>query len=1033
MAEKDIFRKMLTRSGQSQPQRTPAELDTHYADIDERTTHATLKTLDDFAAFVRFYEQQVGSASGDWKGFFPAGEAETESLLNTPDGQTPPHQALFLAFRKMYEEGPKRLINQITGRHLDFYYKDILRLTKKPAQPDHAHVVLELKKNSSPILVKPKHELTAGKDASGKELIYKPVLETIINSSKVEKIQSLYYNKEGAGGIHYASVANSADGIGGKIQNAALGWYGFGHRNLPPAETGFAFGSPVLLMKEGTRKVIISLSLNTADEAILSEAALKGLFEAYITGEKSWAGPYTVAATWNKSDTLQLEFTIPSQEKSIIGYSPAIHGYRYSTSFPVVQILLKPNTGKQAVGYNELKELDLLKAEISVEVSGAIANGIENDLGKLDPKKAFSPFGQQPAKGAKFHVDFPEALSKNLTELSLSLSWKNPPANFSTHYQAYGISVSNDSFTSSVSFGYGENKQYSESSVELFDSTNATRTRTLVFSPANPGGSAAASHGKQMMAFKMAGTVWSKYLQFELIAKKPYLQLFPLFLTNTPEGRISFTLNKGFYHSEYLRKSVENVVNFVTGAGDPPDPYVALNEPYTPVIQQMQLSYKATTGPVAVSSPTAEDFADDQLQFFQLAYSGQMREHAFQRKQFSFLSSSAVSLFYNYVNEGEMMIGLSGLMAGESVSILFQVAEGSEDPDLPAGELSWSILTDNYWKPMRQSEVVLDTTRGLLSSGIIQFVIPTDATSQNTLLEPGLIWIKAGLTKNVMASCRIIDIHSNAVEVVFSDQGNDPSHLSSALPAGSIAKFRLGEASVKTILQPYASFGGSREEADPAFYTRVSERLRHKNRSITSWDYERIILEAFPEIHKVKCIPHSRYFEESKKYCWLAPGYVIIVTVPDLRNKNAVNPLQPRVNRDTLNRIEALLNNKSGMQVKVKVKNPRYQQVRVECKVKLRVGYEFNFYSEFIGQRLIEFLSPWAFGGTKEISFGGKLYKSVLLNFVEELDCVDYIEDFFLYSISDQSGLSSDTSQVEPETPDTILVSAPYHIIHEVK
>ena len=45
----------------------------------------------------------------------------------------------------------------------------------------------------------------------------------------------------------------------------------------------------------------------------------------------------------------------------------------------------------------------------------------------------------------------------------------------------------------------------------------------------------------------------------------------------------------------------------------------------------------------------------------------------------------------------------------------------------------------------------------------------------------------------------------------------------------------------------------SRSEA-LEYYRRISERLRHKNRAITSWDYEQIILENFPEVFKVKCL-----------------------------------------------------------------------------------------------------------------------------------------------------------------------------------
>jgi hypothetical protein len=53
---------------------------------------------------------------------------------------------------------------------------------------------------------------------------------------------------------------------------------------------------------------------------------------------------------------------------------------------------------------------------------------------------------------------------------------------------------------------------------------------------------------------------------------------------------------------------------------------------------------------------------------------------------------------------------------------------------------------------------------------------------------------------------------------------------------------------------PYSSFGGRETEDTTEFYQRVSERLRHKERAITIFDYERLVLESFPEVYKVECV-----------------------------------------------------------------------------------------------------------------------------------------------------------------------------------
>jgi hypothetical protein len=156
----------------------------------------------------------------------------------------------------------------------------------------------------------------------------------------------------------------------------------------------------------------------------------------------------------------------------------------------------------------------------------------------------------------------------------------------------------------------------------------------------------------------------------------------------------------------------------------------------------------------------------------------------------------------------------------------------------------------------------------------------------------------------------------------------------------------------------------------------------------------------------------------------------MVIVIPDLRNRNAVDPLQPKMNADALSRITAHLQYRCGNQVSVLVKNPSYQQVKVDFKVKFHVGYEFNYYSGQLNKALVRFLSPWAFAPKREITFGGKVYKSVLLDFVEELAYVDYVTDFEMYSYHGDAA-NSDLNEVGPQTPATILVSAAEHSIGE--
>src|SRR6185295_12895700 len=122
---------------------------------------------------------------------------------------------------------------------------------------------------------------------------------------------------------------------------------------------------------------------------------------------------------------------------------------------------------------------------------------------------------------------------------------------------------------------------------------------------------------------------------------------------------------------------------------------------------------------------------------------------------------------------------------------------------------------------------------------------------------------------------------------------------------------------------------------------------------------------------------------------------------------------------------------RAGMQVRIEVKNPRYQKIQLDFKVRFTPGHEFNYYSKQLKQALVRFLSPWAYEATRPIAFGGRVYKSVLLDFVEELEYVDYVTDFKMYSYTGAVHDFRDVNDARAETPDAILVSDPAHSVAE--
>jgi hypothetical protein len=257
---------------------------------------------------------------------------------------------------------------------------------------------------------------------------------------------------------------------------------------------------------------------------------------------------------------------------------------------------------------------------------------------------------------------------------------------------------------------------------------------------------------------------------------------------------------------------------------------------------------------------------------------------------------------------------------------------------------------------------------------------------------------------------------------------------------------------VKAIVQPFETFGGRGQEVAAAFYTRISERLRHKDRSVALWDYERLILEAFPQVHRAKCLPHTQFqpakaaqlatseqsqnTDELAKYRELAPGHVTIVVVPNQLQHNLHDPLRPYASLGLLNEVETFLRARTTCQATLHVRNPQFEEVNTEFRVRLMPGYDQTFYLKKLQQEITRFLSPWAYSEGANPVFGGKIYKSVLINFVEERPYVDFVTDFVLrhtYFSEDkrQNIITGDLSEIEPSKAVSILVSVPEngHII----
>ena len=196
-----------------------------------------------------------------------------------------PHLAIVFAFIKLFKQLQNDL-NHFTRRHLDHFYKEVLRLKPKSAHPDHAHLVIEIQKQLDKYLIKEGIAFKDGKDVNKTDIIFTSDDEIVVNKATVKEQRTLFLQQAPVRfrvgreecrtfsvveGVHIAPDATMADGIDKPFTEPSsretLGAKWSKYRDpennfLYPylnARLGFVMASPVLYLQEGKRKIRMTI------------------------------------------------------------------------------------------------------------------------------------------------------------------------------------------------------------------------------------------------------------------------------------------------------------------------------------------------------------------------------------------------------------------------------------------------------------------------------------------------------------------------------------------------------------------------------------------------------------------------------------------------------------------------------------------------------------------------------------------------------------------------------------------------------
>ncbi|MFN4079865.1 MAG: hypothetical protein ACK4NS_03100, partial [Saprospiraceae bacterium] len=377
-----------------------------------------------------------------------------------------PHVALFIAFLRLFRHAQDSL-NELSEKHLDYYYDQALGFCRRPETPDEVWLILKLARDVDHFLLQKGEAFLAGNDKNGAQLIFEAIEDWVLRQATVADIRNTYIDPE-CGKINAnPDVAKAYENGVEKPNESALHWRSMGDDNqLPDGQFGWAIASPQLILREGKRVIDLKMKVVTHPVPDLSWIAQQNLFGVWLSAREDWVrlahspdritdpdtmpdlpqGAFNIFFT---DDVLHFRIVLERDDPAIEALgedAAALAGF--NTPWPMLKIIVNPQRVADCPPnspvpttveiYEILRTLCIGEIRIAVKASGIRENLIvQNDQGLFDGAQKVFPFGPTPEVGNKFFLGSTEVFQKALTCLKVCFDWIAPPDDFAEHYKAY--------------------------------------------------------------------------------------------------------------------------------------------------------------------------------------------------------------------------------------------------------------------------------------------------------------------------------------------------------------------------------------------------------------------------------------------------------------------------------------------------------------------------------------------------------------------------------------------------------------------
>lgn len=672
---------------------------------------------------------------------------------------------------------------------------------------------------------------------------------------------------------------------------------------------GLCIRSSMLLLGEGRREVKVLFRLTRKSLEILHDAVarvacvqeisrdetlFKMLHDAFLLRVSTAGGEQSVGnfhIRLEEGEGLRLTFLLGED-------FPAVAPPE-GEELPALRLVM--NTAAWLFPYSWARQMLIRSVRIEVNVTGLRDIHIYNELGRVDVRQPFVPFGTMGDKGAWLAFGSYEMACKPVCSVDFRFNWQHLPTCYGglkEYYDTYGAGIDNRSFAGRID--QLRNREWKP--LDASDPVYLFRTS---------GSSVPAKEdplvGKTRIRFPLSETAVLPFGREEAYRLGDVRSGFYRLVLTSPE--------MGFGEHEYRRLFAEVMIYNSRARRKKPLP----EPPLSLLMDAPQLGYTA-----------CEEcyFTVGSVSGIRFSYLTSLSGEAETLPD----TSHPISLLEGPVDEGNLLIGIAHAEGENLIRLYLELELLQREIDhtfLPRTD--WYYRDASRWVKIEAVHVLRDDTGGLMHSGAVVLQLPFCITSAMTD-DDGVFWLSVAVHTHLCNCSAVRCVRLNVAEAVPVDAPADILSVPGLASYGQVAPLT----------------GERLAESEAERRTRLGERIAHRRRLLLPREFEQMTLQEFPGIDKVKCLPRVDAKRQNRS---------TVITLVLLRSRRAGE--YPLCTDELLCRVEDCLRQYASPFVDIDAINPVYEEVTVFCGMSLKSGEAAGTAIQEVYESLRECIAPW--------------------------------------------------------------------------